>query len=158
MKEVMMNENELLRLTQYVAEQLKHTFTFDIYDSDDIEQEVYFLILEAARKYDSAKSTPEQFFYHFVRNRLITLKRDRYFNEQSAENKKRLMTAGSLSIDVEDEHKLFADTNFLNIVDEKIVANLREDFLRMKDGVSIPHHSRQKVLAAMRVIAESEEV
>jgi DNA-directed RNA polymerase specialized sigma24 family protein len=151
-----MNETELLRLTQYVANQLKSKFQFDIYDQDDIEQEIYFLILEAAKRFDEEKSTAEQFFYHFVRNRLITLKRDKYFNENSAESKKLLYTATSLSMEVESP-ACFSNSNFLDIVDEKIVANLREDFLKLRDGVSIPHHSKQKVLAAMRVIAEAEE-
>jgi hypothetical protein len=57
-----MNETELLRLTQYVANQLKSKFQFDIYDQDDIEQEIYFLILEAAKDLTKKNRRPSNFF------------------------------------------------------------------------------------------------
>ena len=121
---------------------------FDIYDKDDIEQEIYFLVCQAENIYNEKRGDEYTFFFNYVKNRLSTLKRDKYGINI---HKKQIADAITLECDIE-----LLDMDFFgqyqDIIDKKMPAKFRADYLRFTEGVKIPH--RNKVL----LIEEIKEI
>src|SRR5690348_1481836 len=73
-----MTEAEVLEAIEKAVNALASSFTFGIYDIDDIKQQgrLYALQALATEKYDPSRPLPN-FLYAHIRNRLINLKRDK---------------------------------------------------------------------------------
>ncbi len=138
-----------LEYIEKIAKNLAKRCEFDIYDKDDIKQEIYFLIRQAENVYDSKKGCDEYtFYFNFVKNRLSTLKRDRY---GISVYKMQIADAITLEGDVE----LLAQSSFgeyKDIIDEKIQSNMRADYLRFIEGVKIPHRNKLLLIDAIKDI------
>ena len=125
---------------------------FDIWGADDIEQEIYFLILAASEKYDPSKIDNDYiFYYNFVRNRLNTFKRDNYHHNTY---KKLIKDAITLECDPIEEIDLFIET-YKDEIDGRMSAELREDYLKFKEGVKIPYRNKVILIDYIKSIVES---
>lgn len=73
-----MTEADVLEAIEKAVNALASSFTFGIYDIDDIKQQgrLYALLVLEDEKYDPSRPLPN-FLYAHIRNRLINLKRDK---------------------------------------------------------------------------------
>ncbi len=70
-------------MIQQIASQRKNNHAFAHYTSEDIEQEVWVMCLDALHRYNPATGPLEHFLNSHVTNRLKNLKRDKYFRPGS---------------------------------------------------------------------------
>lgn len=75
--------NEAYPIIEKIAKNRSSNGSFAYYVTDDIEQEVWCLCLEALRRYNSEIGPIENYLVKHVANRLKNLKRDRYFRPGS---------------------------------------------------------------------------
>ena len=163
-----------------IAKKLAPKFTFGIHSVEDIEQEAFIMGLEALPYYDAERGNFSTFIYHHINNRLKNFKRDHYYREQficylcqgndpecdnclrrkwREENKLRLTECipiedVSPSYDDNPLDKIVSDEIF-SIIDDNLPIELRGDYLRWKDGASLPHMRKQKVEQFLITILES---
>lgn len=155
-----MNENLLLEHTQKIAKQLSKRHEFGIYDKDDITQEIYLLVRQAYPKFDGSKGNLDQFLYHYVSRRLLTLKRDKQAcpRAKNSETKMKISYPEELRPDsklIDNIHDFLDEyTDFINLVDKKIPANLRLRYLQLLEGVAISAVDRVKVMDSIRMIVK----
>lgn len=155
-----MTTEKLLEFTQQISKMLAHKNKFSIYDYDDISQEIYLLVNKASTKYDPAKGDEFQFIYHFVVRRLITLKRDKQMAPKSkfAEAKMKVYNTTQLQENhrvIDNIHSIFEDYNdLISLIDKKIPANLRLNYLRMLEGVEMSFPEKNKVIESIKKIIE----
>lgn len=77
------NDPEVIETILLVSRRFGQRFKFGYHQRVDIEQEAAVLALEALPKYDPDSGHPlENFLTTHVRNRLINLKRDKYYRSQ----------------------------------------------------------------------------
>ena len=142
-------------------------YTFGYYEVDDIKQESYIICLDAMKNYDNNRPL-ENFLSKHLSNRLKDLKRNKYFrhnviNESHAklnESKKNLMDLKQFCQIAEYDHPLddfpfeekLSTEEALELVMESIPPSLRNDFLRMANGVSIQSNKRKNVIDAIKEI------
>ncbi len=70
-------EDQVLAAIENAVRILAPSFTFGIYDLEDIKQEARMMGLEAMDRYDPERPL-ENFLYSHIRNRLSNLKRNKY--------------------------------------------------------------------------------
>lgn len=142
-----MNQNKLNYIKR-IAKNLAPKSTFDIYDKDDIEQEIYFLVAQAENTYNPEKGDEYTFFFNYVKNRLSTLKRDKY---GISSHKMNIANAVSLDGEIEITY-LDYFSEYKDIIDEKIPSHFREDYLRYVEGAKLPHRNKNMVIDAIKEI------
>ena len=158
---------EQLEIIQRVIQRIAPKYKFAYYETGDIEQESYLICLEALENYDPSRPL-ENFIAKHLSNRLKTLRRNKYYRQNIPEdnkshaalneNKKNLMDLKSFSSIKEDSpdflslmyyHDDFDETLSSSEAVNKVLDNLspemRNDFQRLANGVSIKHY-RKKVL------------
>ena len=139
--------------TKKIAANLAKKMKFDIWGADDIEQEIYFLLLQAQPVYDPNKGDEFTFYFNFVKNRLKTFKRDNYSKNTY---KMAISDAASLEYDIVQEFHNYLD-GYLDVIDENIMAHVRADYLRFKEGVKIPYRNKDIVVQHIRDIIKRVE-
>ena len=148
-----------MSFSERIKNSLAQSFKFDIYGADDIGQEIFLLVLAASKVYDSSKIDDEYVFYfNYVKNRLINLKRDKCYDTNS--KKKNIMAAKSIDLCApkEIEYDILEELQkeeFKIIVDKKIGANVRADYLRFVEGIKLPYHIISKLKESITRISES---
>lgn len=140
----------MLSYTTRIAKRLSRNLQFDIYDKDDIHQEIFLLLLQAEKEYDPAKGDEYTFCFNFVQRRLLNLIRDKYTVNPA---KKAIADAVSLEIDIPiDEGNYIID--YVTIIDSRIAAEFRADYLKFRDGVKIPHRRKVMLIEHIKEIVE----
>lgn len=156
-------QERLLEYVDRIASVLAKNMKFGIYDEDDIKQEIFLLVHKAEPLYDPSKGDEFMFYYHFVRNRLRTLRRDKYQNPTLTD--KDLIVKFNNPIPLEENTKSYynqgieeVDKNDLlsTFVNSKIPAALRIDYLKILEGIDIPYHDRVRVIKAVKNILENK--
>lgn len=166
-----LNENEVLDLIGKIAKILAPKFCFAYYDKDDIIQEAYLIGLECLERHDPERSALETFLWTHINNRLKSFKRDNYIRpapkntqedsvaykewEAKYARKKNLLEPISIStVDDTNEKSMNINYDFFNdldasevffIIDMELPIEFREDYLRMKQGITISKPRREKI-------------
>lgn len=150
-----MEQTKLLDYIQRISGMLAKFATFDIYDEDDIRQEIFFLMAQAEEVYDPEKGDEYAFYLNFVSNRLKNIKRDRYLNNS---DKKNIADAESLGDEEEIEEQQTTDLReYVEEIDRAIAANLRSDYLKFKEGAKLPHRNKHIIMQHIREIVQRIE-
>lgn len=151
-----MEQTKLLSYIDNISAIIAKKAKFDIYDEDDIKQEIYFLILKAEQYFDPEKGDEFTFYLNFAAKRLKTFKRDKYTVNSE---KQGIADAAPLEDDIMQkmEFELEASlSKYSTAIDEKMPANYRADFLRFKDGAKIPHRNKQIIIECIKDIIRRE--
>jgi hypothetical protein len=150
--------------TRRIAERLSRSFAFGSYTYEDISQQIYLSALEALPFYDGQRSL-ENFLYRTCTNQLINLKRNKFWRAEPAcklcakgalcepggcakhtrwlrinSSKASLANCGGQVINQDSHthnHDGINDNELYNLIGLALPANLREPYLRLKDGVSV---------------------
>jgi len=75
-----MTEKDVLNTIECLAKRFAHKFRFGFYDIDDIKQEIFIMGLDALDRYDG-RVPLENFLAVHIKNRLKSLKRDKYLRD-----------------------------------------------------------------------------
>lgn len=143
-------ESVFLDTVKLVARGLKNKFEFGIYDSDDIEQEIFIISLDAMKHYNHDYPL-DNFLRVNAKNRLITLKRDKFFRPDAKhkEKKQKLNSADSIQ-NTEIFEKLYEEdvecNDLLEMIEQQLPANMREDYLKLLAGVKLTKIKRDRLI------------
>lgn len=153
-----MNETLLLEQTQRIAVQLSKKNEFGIYDQDDITQEIYLLVRQAYPKFNEGRGTLDQFLFHYVNRRLLTLKRDKQAcpRSKNLETKMKIHYPEELREDsslIDNIHDFLDEyTDFIGLVDKKIPSQLRMRYLQLLEGVPMSSAEQLKIIDIIKTI------
>lgn len=130
---------QVLDIIERVVGPLGNKLKFGSFDSEEIKQEGRAIAWKAIVDTYEESRPLENFLRVHVRNRLLNFKR----------NNTKVSQTGKSEI-VEDTT---VETNEIkNKIDENLPGELRQDYLRICQGVSIPKYRKEKVLLAIREI------
>ena len=76
-----MQEEELIRIVDKIANRFASTFKFGYHELEDMKQQAWQVALEGLKDYDGNRPL-ENFLWTHVRNRLYNFKRDNYFRPE----------------------------------------------------------------------------
>lgn len=162
-----------------IVKRLGKSYTFDIYDTDDLISEAYMITLDIIDKYDGTHPI-ENFLTVSISNRLKNLRRDNSYlpepkNKDSEEwvkwnkrfgTKKALLSSISLhNVNEEKELQLLFSANMsenmdLNIIKDIINIHLpvkfRVDYIKLKDGIKISKNKQDELIEVIREIVHNE--
>jgi DNA-directed RNA polymerase specialized sigma24 family protein len=168
--------DEQMKTIAKVIERLAPQFVFAYYDVDDIRQEAYIAALNGMAKYDPEQPL-ENFMAVHIRNRLINLKRDKFFRleqpldgELVAEWRNRNEVKRNIMCPVDihavgEEHLLDSAEFLADLAYAELVAairaalpgDIRNDFARMCDGVRLSRERREAVQAAVKGVMDGRD-
>lgn len=147
---------EQLEVIISIAEKLSHKYKFGYYGSDDIKQEAIILGMKAVKDYDGKRSFAA-FMYTHIRNRLNTLKRDRYYRLETGKSAKLQEAKKSLidTVDIDNcAPPVVEGEPHINEVSQIILEGLpsyyRSDYLRMLEGVKISSGRKANIIGAIK--------
>lgn len=130
-----------LQMIDKIAKSLGNIYKFDIWDFDDIKQEVFFLIEEAELQYDEVKGDRYNFYFNYCKNRLSNFKRNNY----GGKGKRGILKAQTLTEETLEMKKEDFSAH-QRLIDERVDASLRADYLRFCQGVRLPHKRKRAVM------------
>lgn len=159
-----MTQQELVKtIDDVVKATIRSTMVFPGYDLADLRQESRLECLKAMEKYDNKRPLVNFLKVH-VKNRYLTLRRDKYERKGDSENHPKKMLASPIDIEIvdhdgEDNISMLTDDDYfldkkqlLETIDKYLDVSLRHDFLRLRNGEEISRAKKMKVLEAIKQI------
>lgn len=138
------------------------------YSRDDIFQQAYVIAMEGLANYDNKRSL-ENFLFIHVKNKLKSLRRTKYHipgctcgkcakcvNNERKHNINYCVDIDDVNdamsvLDNKDTSSEVEQKDLLDYIDKYIPTHIRDDYLRVLAGVSIPQARKQKVI---RIVEE----
>jgi RNA polymerase sigma factor (sigma-70 family) len=145
------NRQEFEAAVARIMKAVQKKYRANIYDGEDLAQEVFAIALERIPKYDPSKGPIFNWLSVTVRSRILNIIRNTNRKEVesvSLENvEEEMIRIGNMKT-TSDE--------FWEIIDEQLPAEYRFDYIKMKQGVSLPNHRRLKLIAELKKIVSDE--
>lgn len=176
-------EAQILKIIEKICNRLASKYKFGIYDSDDIKQEAFIIALNALEDY-SDSITIEAFLSVRIKSRLKDLFRDRFSRFSFACNncstfsaecnsclkrkhteltKRNILQPIDIStMDPTNESSiLVSDISYENdlaeivlLINKNLPVDMREDYLKIKDGAYVEKGRRNQIEAVIREIVK----
>ena len=149
-----MTENEVVEQIEKVCNRIAPRYTFYGYTLDDIKQESFIICMEALSRYDN-KRPLENFLAVNLSNRLKNFVRDNHFIHNDNGDRVKILKPAQLDHEnaIVDEEEKFSVTieaienkNMAEIVNSKMPANVRLDYLRMINDVYITKQRKEEII------------
>lgn len=157
-----------------VADRLAPKFTFGFYDLDDIKQEAITLGMDALSRWDG-KRPLENFIHTHIRNRLNTLKRDKYYradqkdrlsntidrkdNEYTKktpqEIKRGLLNCSDIDLCPQPTHEpelYSASKEMIETLETELPAKFRGDYLKAVNGGKLSPKRKSDLIYQIKLI------
>ena len=153
-----MTEEQVMKTIMLVVNRTASKYTFYGYDSDDIKQEAFIICMDALNRYDS-KRPLENFLAVHLSNRLKNFVRDNHYMKDEDE-KRRIVMPGQLAneeyiLDKQEENQDRLDCDdMIVLLDIKLPATYRSDYLKIINDVYVPKKRREEVLDIIYEILE----
>jgi RNA polymerase sigma factor (sigma-70 family) len=162
-----LTESDFLDSFNRVVKKIAHKYTFTSYETEDIEQEAFLIAIKSLKDYDASRSL-DNFLYVHLSNRLKNFKRDNYYRyevgpaQRIQDSKKALLEP----IDINELfHVATKDTTSQSayivelqaIVDEHLPANMRGDYLKIKNKGKIAKSRKANVIKKIQEIIDRYE-
>lgn len=143
-----------------VAKRTATKFTFPNYTIEDLIQEAYIMGMEGLQRWDGRRPL-ENFLSTHIKNRLINLKRDKYFrpNSKVQEEKKKLMDASPVD-DIKNLIRASAESDniefreLLEFIDIHLPVGLRKDYIKFLNDDNLSKQARDGLSIVLREILE----
>ena len=156
-----MTEQEVVDQIEKVCNRIAPRYTFYGYALDDIKQEAFIICMEALNRYDNSRPL-ENFLSVNLSNRLKNFVRDNHFIHTDDLDRVRVLKPAQLDhenavVDANDNNITYDSIEFKNmadIVDVKIPASLRLDYLRMINDVYITKQRREEIIETINEILQ----
>jgi DNA-directed RNA polymerase specialized sigma24 family protein len=154
-----MTKEEVMKTIDNIIKKIAPKYTFYGYDIDDIKQESFIICLDALERYDSNRPL-ENFLSVHLSNRLKNFIRDNNFTKCS-DHKKNVLSPKQLPCQelVEDDYKpiMIEDKEILNMIDSNLPVHMREDYLKIINGVYCPKKRRKEIIDFIKDIVNEED-
>ena len=154
-----MTEDQVINEINAVVNKIAPKYTFYGYEKDDIKQESFMICMDAMDRYDPSRPL-ENFLSVHLSNRLKNFVRDNHFTKNE-EEKRRIVMPGQLAnenslIDyrLSMEKESLDYQHMVRILDLKLPADHRADYLKIVNDVYVPKKRKEEVLSAVREIME----
>ena len=156
-----MTDQEVVDQIEKVCNRIAPRYTFYGYTLDDIKQEAFIICMEALSRYDN-KRPLENFLSVNLSNRLKNFVRDNHFIHNDQGDRVRILQPAQLDhenavIDKEENNLSYESIEYKNmakIIDSKIPASLRLDYLRMINDVYITKQRREEIIETINEILQ----
>ena len=145
-----MKEEKLLDYINRIANNLGPKLKFDIWDANDIKQEIFFMVVQAEPEFDPSKGDEFTFYFSYVKNRLFNLKRDNYSKNKF---KMGIADARTIELDLIENIDNYI-SNYKGLIESRVDASFRADYLRYCEGVKIPHKRKVAVMFHIKEIID----
>ena len=155
-----MTHQEVINQINIVVNRISARYTFHGYELDDIKQEAFIICMDAMDRYDPTRPL-ENFLSVHLSNRLKNFVRDNYYTKDQ-EEKKKVIKPSSLSYEytiptyadeIDDNIDAAA---FQKIIDQKLPAEHRADYLKIINDVYVPKKRREEVIAIIKELLDEE--
>lgn len=162
-----MTKDEVLTIIETVINKIAFKYSFGSYVLEDIKQEARIIAVDGLKRYDN-KRPLENFLYIHVKNRLYNFKRDNYIrpiekckncddNSCSRCLKKRKFNTAkqnlAYSVDYTNStSEVCFDLSEMELkefreqIDRTLPLELRADYIRMINGVTISHVKKKEIM------------
>lgn len=164
-----MTEEQLMDQINLVVGRIAPKYTFYGYDVNDIKQESFIICVDALERYDPSRPL-ENFLSVHLSNRLKNFVRDNHFLK-GEDDKRRIVQPGQLVNDdtildrthypsstpsqqYSETHEGMDYTEMASILDRKLPANYRSDYLKIVNDVYVPKKRKEEVLQLVHIILE----
>ena len=151
-----MTEQQVIDQIELVVGRIAPKYTFYGYEKDDLRQEAFIICMEALPRYDESRPL-ENFLSVHLSNRLKNFVRDNHFQADEDEKAKVVMP-GQLAneeylLDKREEYVENIDYKEMSkVLDLKLPANHRSDYLKIINDVYVPKKRKEEVLALIQEI------
>jgi len=151
-----MTEAEVTKEINAVVNKIAPKYTFYGFEKEDIKQESFMICMDALERYDPTRPL-ENFLSVHLSNRLKNFVRDNYFTRHE-EEKRRVVMPGQLSNEgnILDEQiaqeSRFDYKEMAAVVDLKLPADFRADYLKIVNDVYVPKKRKEEVLETVKEI------
>jgi DNA-directed RNA polymerase specialized sigma24 family protein len=149
-------QEEVLNLISKISLRIAKKFPIPGYEPEDIQQECYLMALDAVERYDEQLPL-ENFLSIHLRNRVINFRRDKYLRKQSLLDAECIDYVEDEILDYTDAEIEVESRELWDRIDTELPASLREDYLRLLDGASIPSKRKKKLIEALAEICQESE-
>lgn len=156
-----MTEQETMNVILTVINRIAPRYTFNGYEVDDIKQEAFIICVDALNRYDNCRPL-ENFLSVNLSNRLKNFVRDNFGNAKDLEKKKILAPMSFFhdancnsqyyEIDLENLDK----KQLMELVENNLPINMREDFLKLINGVNLVSTKREALIRKIREIVNEK--
>ena len=156
-----MTEEEVLSEIMKVVNRTAPKYTFYGYGVDDIKQESFIICMDALERYEEGRPL-ENFLAVHLSNRLKNFVRDNHF-VKTEEEKAKVQMPGQLANDntIVSPQSLQAKQGdridlkeMKQIIDIKLPAQYRSDYLKIINDIYVPKKQREEVLSVVHEILE----
>ena len=156
-----MTEQEVVDQIEKVCNRISPRYTFYGYTVDDIRQESFIICMEALSRYDNTRPL-ENFLSVNLSNRLKNFVRDHHFIYNDDGDRVKILKPAQLEhenavVDNKDNHISYESIEYKNmaeIIDIKIPAAIRLDYLRMINDVYITKQRREEIVTIIQEILQ----
>ena len=156
-----MTEQEVVDQIEKVCNRIAPRYTFYGYALDDIKQEAFIICMEALNRYDNSRPL-ENFLSVNLSNRLKNFVRDNHYIQSDDLDRVRVLKPAQLDhenavVDNKDNNISYDSIEYKNmadIIDVKIPASLRLDYLRMINDVYITKQRREELVEIIQEILQ----
>ena len=157
-----MSRKEVVEQIEKVCNRIAPRYTFYGYAIEDIKQESFIICMEALSRYDN-KRPLENFLSVNLSNRLKNFVRDNHFIHNDNGDRVKILKPAQLDHEnsiVDNEEKFsvsiesIEDQNIVDIVNKKMPAGIRLDYLRMINDVYITKQRKQEILDIINEILQ----
>jgi len=154
-----MTEKEVMDTIMLVINRTAPKYTFYGYEVDDIKQESFMICSDALERYKEGRPL-ENFLAVHLSNRLKNFVRDNHFTQHEQE-KAKIVMPGQLSDDNNvvspqspqaDRPEQMDTKEMQRIIDIKLPAQYRADYLKIVNDVYVPKKQKAEVLEAIEQI------
>jgi DNA-directed RNA polymerase specialized sigma24 family protein len=162
------NEGEAVEVIMKIAKRLAPKYVFASYDVEDIQQEAFLIGIAGLEKYDQ-KRPLENFMYTHINNRLKTFKRDNYYRldygtaaQKIQDRKKNLLEP----VDIDAIYSVYTNEQStsnaqihetLELIDKKLPAHLRRDYLKLQSNSPLPKGRKAIVIETIERIINGDD-
>jgi DNA-directed RNA polymerase specialized sigma24 family protein len=156
-----MTEIEVIDQIEKVCNRIAPRYTFYGYTLDDIKQESFIICMEALKRYDNSRPL-ENFLSVNLSNRLKNFVRDNHFIHYDDGDRVRVLKPAQLEhenavVDEKEDNVSYDSIEYKNmaeIIDVKIPAAIRLDYLRMINDVYITKQRREEIIETINEILQ----
>ena len=155
-----MTEQQVVDQIALVVGRIAPKNTFYGYEKDDLKQEAFIICMEALPRYDESRPL-ENFLSVHLSNRLKNFVRDNHFTKDE-EQKAKVVMPGQLTneeylLDTHEEYVEDLDCKQMSkVLDIKLPAEYRADYLKIINDVYVPKKRKEEVLFIIQYILEEQ--
>jgi hypothetical protein len=159
-------EEKFMVAFNFVVDKIAHKYVFTSFECEDIRQEAFLIAHKGLDDYDNSRPL-ENFLYIHLSNRLKNFKRDNYYRYEVGDAQKMQDIKKSIlePIDIHELYHIATGSTIVDdahlseiheLIDEKLPANMRSDYLKLKNKGKLTKSRKIKIIKRLQEIINGE--